>query len=152
MDEKKLTLARRVIAALRGDQDSYKVLFQEAAPEVWEICKRYFLNDDDAKSAFDTTFETVAETFADQKDPTDYLSWAKRIANLACADKVAALGGLADAEVKDLNLLTVSEYEAVLPERWQDSCRKRDQELGSRRLRLHEVCRLSHELLRPSPS
>lgn len=110
MDEKKLTLARRVIAALRGDTDSYKVLFEEAAPDVWEIVKKYFLNDDDAKTALETTFATVAETFADQKDPADYLGWVKRIAHLTAAAQAAKVGGLADAEVKDLNLLTLSDY------------------------------------------
>lgn len=110
MDEKKLTLARRVIAALRGDTDSYKVLFEEVAPDVWEIVKKYFLNDDDAKTALETTFATVAETFADQKDPTDYVNWVKRIAHLTAAAQAAKVGGLADAEVKDLNLLTLSDY------------------------------------------
>ena len=110
MDEKKLTLARRVIAALRGDTDSYKVLFEEAAPDVWDIVKKYFLNDDDANTALETTFATVAETFADQKDPTDYLGWVKRIAHLTAAAQAAKVGGLADAEVKDLNLLTLSDY------------------------------------------
>lgn len=110
MDEKKLTLARRVIAALRGDTSSYKVLFEEAAPDVWEIVKKYFLNDDDAKTALETTFATVAETFADQKDPADYLGWVKRIAHLTAAAQAAKVGGLADAEVKDLNLLTLSDY------------------------------------------
>ena len=112
MDEKKLALAQRVIAALRGDTDSYKELFNEAAPYVWEICKKYFQNDDDAKSALEGTFETVAEKFADQKDPTDYLGWVKRIAHLTCAEKAAKFGGLADAEVKDLDLLTLADYKA----------------------------------------
>ncbi len=112
MDEKKLVLAQRVIAALRGDKASYKVLFEECAPYVWEICKKYFLNDDDAKAALEGTFSTVAEKFADQKDPTDYVNWVKRIAHLTCAEKAATFGGLADAEVKDLNLLTLSDYKA----------------------------------------
>ena len=110
MDEKILTIAKRVIAALRGDTDSYKVLFDEAAPYVWEICKKYFLDDDDAKTALETTFGTVAEKFADQKDPTDFLGWVKRIAHLTCAEQAAKVGGLADAEVKDLALLTLSDY------------------------------------------
>lgn len=110
MDEKILTIARRVIAALRGDTDSYKVLFEEAAPYVWEICKKYFADDDDAKTALDATFGTVAEKFADQKDPTDFLGWVKRIAHLTCAEQAAKVGGLADAEVKDLALLTLSDY------------------------------------------
>lgn len=110
MDEKILTIAKRVIAALRGDTDSYKVLFDEAAPYVWEICKKYFLDDDDAKTALTTTFGTVAEKFADQKDPTDFLGWVKRIAHLTCAEQAAKVGGLADAEVKDLALLTLSDY------------------------------------------
>lgn len=110
MDEKILTIAKRVIAALRGDTDSYKVLFEEAAPYVWEICKKYFSDDDDAKAALETTFGTVAEKFADQKDPTDFLGWVKRIAHLTCAEKAATIGGLADAEVKDLDLLTLSDY------------------------------------------
>ena len=110
MDEKILTIAKRVIAALRGDTDSYKVLFDEAAPYVWEICKKYFLDDDDAKAALETTFGTVAEKFADQKDPTDFLGWVKRIAHLTCAEQAAKVGGLADAEVKDLALLTLSDY------------------------------------------
>lgn len=112
MDAKMLTLAQRVIAALRGDTGSYKVLFEEAAPYVWEICKKYFLDDDEAKTALETTFGTVAETFADQKDPTDFLGWVKRIAHLTCADQVAKVGGLADAEVKDLDLLSLAEYKA----------------------------------------
>ncbi|MBP5271999.1 MAG: hypothetical protein ILO43_03400, partial [Clostridia bacterium] len=112
MDEKTLVLAQRVIAALRGDKASYKVLFEECAPYVWEICKKYFFNDDDAKAALEGTFSTVAEKFADQKDPTDYLNWVKRIAHLTCAEKAATFGGLADAEVKDLNLLTLSDYKA----------------------------------------
>lgn len=112
MDAKLLTLAQRVIAALRGDTGSYKVLFEEAAPYVWEICKKYFVDDDDAKTALETTFGTVAETFADQKDPTDFLGWVKRIANLTCAEQVAKVGGLADAEVKDLDLLTLADYKA----------------------------------------
>ena len=107
MDEKILTIARRVIAALRGDTDSYKVLFEEAAPYV---CKKYFADDDDAKTALDATFGTVAEKFADQKDPTDFLGWVKRIAHLTCAEQAAKVGGLADAEVKDLALLTLSDY------------------------------------------
>lgn len=110
MDEKILTIAKRVIAALRGDTDSYKVLFEEAAPYVWEICKKYFLDDEDAKTALDATFGTVAEKFADQKDPTDFLGWVKRIAHLTCAEQAAKVGGLADAEVKDLALLTLSDY------------------------------------------
>lgn len=110
MDEKILTIAKRVIAALRGDTDSYKVLFEEAAPYVWEICKKYFADDDDAKTALDATFGTVAEKFADQKDPTDFLGWVKRIAHLTCAEQAAKVGGLADAEVKDLALLTLSDY------------------------------------------
>ena len=110
MDEKILTIAKRVIAALRGDTDSYKVLFEEAAPYVWEICKKYFLDDEDAKTALDATFGTVAEKFADQKDPTDFLGWVKRIAHLTCAEQAAKVGGLADAEVKDLDLLTLSDY------------------------------------------
>ncbi|MBQ8083556.1 MAG: hypothetical protein IJ241_05185 [Clostridia bacterium] len=110
MDEKILTIAKRVIAALRGDTDSYKVLFEEAAPYVWEICKKYFADDDDAKTALETTFGTVAEKFADQKDPTDFLGWVKRIAHLTCAEQAAKVGGLADAEVKDLALLTLSDY------------------------------------------
>ena len=110
MDEKTLVLAQRVIAALRGDKSSYKVLFEECAPYVWEICKKYFLNDDDAKDALDGTFAAVAEKFADQKDPTDYINWVKRIAHLTCAEKAAKFGGLADAEVKDLDLLTLSDY------------------------------------------
>ena len=110
MDEKILTIAKRVIAALRGDTDSYKVLFEEAAPYVWEICKKYFGDDDDAKTALDATFGTVAEKFADQKDPTDFLGWVKRIAHLTCAEQAAKVGGLADAEVKDLALLTLSDY------------------------------------------
>ncbi len=110
MDEKILTIAKRVIAALRGDTDSYKVLFEEAAPYVWEICKKYFADDDDAKTALDATFGTVAEKFADQKDPTDFLGWVKRIAHLTCAAQAAKVGGLADAEVKDLDLLTLSDY------------------------------------------
>lgn len=110
MDEKILTIAKRVIAALRGDTDSYKVLFEEAAPYVWEICKKYFADDEDAKTALDATFGTVAEKFADQKDPTDFLGWVKRIAHLTCAEQAAKVGGLADAEVKDLDLLTLSDY------------------------------------------
>ena len=110
MDEKILTIAKRVIAALRGDTDSYKVLFDEAAPYVWEICKKYFLDDADAKTALESTFGTVAEKFADQKDPTDFLGWVKRIAHLTCAEQAAKVGGLADAEVKDLALLTLSDY------------------------------------------
>ena len=110
MDEKMLTLAKRVIAALRGDTDSYKVLFEEAAPYVWEICKKYFLDDDEAKTALETTFGTVAEKFADQKDPTDFLGWVTRIAHLTCADQAAKVGGLADAEVKDLDLLSLADY------------------------------------------
>ena len=112
MDEKKLALARRVIAALRGDTDSYKELFLEVAPEVWEICKKYFVDDEDAKAALEGTYETVAEKFADQKDPTDYVNWVKRLAHLTCAEKAAKFGGLADAEVKDLDLLTLAEYKA----------------------------------------
>lgn len=110
MDEKKLTLARRVIAALRGDTGSYEVLFKETAPDIWEICKKYFSNDEDAKAALESTYSVVAEKFAEQKDPTDVVGWIKRIAHITCAEKAAKFGGLADAEVKDLNLLTLSDY------------------------------------------
>ena len=71
---------------------------------------KYFLDDDEAKTALETTFGTVAEKFADQKDPTDFLGWVTRIAHLTCADQAAKVGGLADAEVKDLDLLSLADY------------------------------------------
>ena len=50
-NEKKFDFISLILKLLKGDTDSFKDLIVESAPELWDICKMYFLDSKDAGDA-----------------------------------------------------------------------------------------------------
>ena len=104
------TMAKLALKLLKGDTDSFKDLIVESAPELWDICKMYFLDSKDAGDALSDAYVAISENLGDVKETDDFMSWAKNLVHGVCAAKLGKTATATDPEAKVLDLLPLYDY------------------------------------------
>jgi RNA polymerase sigma factor (sigma-70 family) len=130
---KGITIDDHFVAKLkRGDEESFHRLYDQIAPAMRLVCRRYVKNDADAEDVFHEGFLKVYKSVRKLKNSNSFIGWMKRIfintaidhgkmlkGNLTeCIDEVkeSRMNGLDDSsdDFDDINYKSLTENECAI--------------------------------------
>ena len=80
---------KQVEAAQRGDKDSFALVYDAIAPDLYRVALYTLGNPHDAEDVVSETFIEAYKGIANLRDPTRFKAWMMKILSVRCKRKIA---------------------------------------------------------------